>query len=279
MTCDPEGRQDYADDQTVSIEPRKQYAAARPALIRGVIWRRSGRRYRLPDLHSNNDYTKTLGTQLAAEMTLWNRCVRDLQAELPEQEFNTWIRPLQAVEDGPVLRLLAPNRFVVNTLQKQYLERILEIVVDHGIDAEVVVEVGSRHISPPISSGPKPRPVGINKPAPKTVESRLNRTFTFDADGRVSKLADTYKVTARRFDKTTATGGQGGYDIAKFWDTLDDDRFVADEDSTAMYNPDNEMLYDAIAFDKVKLNHVNGGNNKVEKAAAINFLLGEYEAP
>ncbi|MCZ6774497.1 MAG: chromosomal replication initiator protein DnaA, partial [Proteobacteria bacterium] len=128
---------------------------------------------------------------MAAEMTLWNRCVRDLQAELPEQEFNTWIRPLQAVEDGPILRLLAPNRFVVNTLQKQYLERILEIVGDHGIDAEIVVEVGSRHQSPPVSSGPKPRPVGINTPAPKTIESRLNRIFTFDAfiEGKSNQLA------------------------------------------------------------------------------------------
>ena len=48
------------------------------------------------------------------ETTVWNRCVRDLQAELPEQQFNTWIRPLQAIEDGPVLKLLAPNRFVVD---------------------------------------------------------------------------------------------------------------------------------------------------------------------
>jgi chromosomal replication initiator protein len=40
-------------------------------------------------------------------MTLWTRCIRDLQAEIPEQQFNTWIRPLQAVEDDGVLRLLA----------------------------------------------------------------------------------------------------------------------------------------------------------------------------
>jgi chromosomal replication initiator protein len=54
-------------------------------------------------------------------MTLWNRCIRDLQAEIPEQQFNTWIRPLQAVEDGGVLRLLAPNRFVVDWLQEHYI--------------------------------------------------------------------------------------------------------------------------------------------------------------
>ncbi|MGB5345442.1 MAG: DnaA N-terminal domain-containing protein, partial [Woeseia sp.] len=77
-------------------------------------------------------------------MTLWNRCIRDLQAEIPEQQFNTWIRPLQAVEDGSVLRLLAPNRFVVDWLQEHYIERILQIVDDSGESARVVVEVGSR---------------------------------------------------------------------------------------------------------------------------------------
>ena len=81
-------------------------------------------------------------------MTLWNRCIRDLQAEIPEQQFNTWIRPLQAVEDGGVLRLLAPNRFVVDWLQEHYIERIVEIVDGSDISAEVVVEVGSRQAAP-----------------------------------------------------------------------------------------------------------------------------------
>ena len=81
---------------------------------------------------------------MPAEMTLWNRCIRDLQAELPEQQFNTWIRPLQAVEDGEVLRLLAPNRFVVDWLEEHYIDRILQIVDDTGGGARVVVEVGSR---------------------------------------------------------------------------------------------------------------------------------------
>ena len=85
---------------------------------------------------------------MQADTTLWNRCVRDLQAELPEQQFNTWIRPLHAVEEGHVLKLLAPNRFVVDWLQQNYIERILELVDDAGSSTnEVVVEVGSRDAS------------------------------------------------------------------------------------------------------------------------------------
>ena len=55
-----------------------------------------------------------------------------MQAELPEQQYNTWIRPLQAVDEGAVLRLLAPNRFVIDWVQQHHLERILEVVDDTG---------------------------------------------------------------------------------------------------------------------------------------------------
>jgi chromosomal replication initiator protein len=84
---------------------------------------------------------------LSAESTLWNHCIRVLQAELPEQQFNTWIRPLQAVDEGAVLRLLAPNRFVIDWLQQHYMERILQLVDDGNANTEVVVEVGSREPS------------------------------------------------------------------------------------------------------------------------------------
>ncbi len=131
-----------------------------------------------------------MGTQLPAETTLWNRCIRDLQAELPEQQFNTWIRPLQAVEEGDVLRLLAPNHFVVEWLNKHYIDRILEIVDDSGAAAEVVVEVGSRQpvaqTARPVSAAP-----AANQPAVDTIESRLNPAFTFGAfvEGKSNQLA------------------------------------------------------------------------------------------
>ncbi len=130
------------------------------------------------------------GNLLQAETTLWNRCVRDLQAELPEQQFNTWIRPLQAVEEGTVLKLLAPNRFVVDWLQQNYIERILELVDGAGNGKnEVVVEVGSRHIpaAPTVISAPKV----ARGPAPAPIASRLNPDFTFSAfvEGKSNQLA------------------------------------------------------------------------------------------
>jgi chromosomal replication initiator protein len=125
---------------------------------------------------------------LQAETTLWNRCVRDLQAELPEQQFNTWIRPLQAVEDGSVLKLLAPNRFVVDWLNQHYLGRIEELVDGAGSTNQVVVEVGSRHVDtvPAVSRARPPRPSSA-----EPVVSRLNPDFSFEnfVEGKSNQLA------------------------------------------------------------------------------------------
>jgi len=125
---------------------------------------------------------------LHAETTLWNRCVRDLQAELPEQQFNTWIRPLQAVEDGSVLKLLAPNRFVVDRLQQDYIERILELVNNAGGASEVVVEVGSRQTAAPTVTKMSP---SIRPNAPAEITTRLNPAFTFSGfiEGKSNQLA------------------------------------------------------------------------------------------
>jgi chromosomal replication initiator protein len=134
-----------------------------------------------------------LGISLPAETTLWNRCIRDLQAELPEQQFNTWIRPLQAVEDEGRLRLLAPNRFVVDWLQEHYIQRILEIIDGSGGNTELVVEVGSRQGAPQPLERPRRVMPGMPSPdrGPATIASRLNPAFTFQTfvEGKSNQLA------------------------------------------------------------------------------------------
>jgi len=129
---------------------------------------------------------------LPVETTLWNRCIRDLQAELPEQQFNTWIRPLQAVEEGGVLRLLAPNRFVVEWLQQHYVDRILEIVGAADTDTEIVIEVGSRASAAPAVASRRPAPLTASgSVASSGVEPRLNSAFTFGqfVEGKSNQLA------------------------------------------------------------------------------------------
>ena len=128
---------------------------------------------------------------MSAESTLWNQCTRVLQAELPEQQFNTWIRPLQAVDDGSVLRLLAPNRFVIDWVQRHHLERILEVVDGAHAETEVVLEVGSRGPGAKVAVPSTPRPGAAFEKTREPVVSRLNPLFTFAnfVEGKSNQLA------------------------------------------------------------------------------------------
>ncbi len=61
-------------------------------------------------------------------MALWQQCASYLENELPEQQFNTWIRPLEPRESGEEVRLLAPNRFVLDWVAEKFLPRINDLL-------------------------------------------------------------------------------------------------------------------------------------------------------
>lgn len=65
-----------------------------------------------------------------ALIALWQHCLEQLQYELPAQQFNTWVRPLQASEENGQLVLSAPNRFVCDWVKNKYLERMQEILTE-----------------------------------------------------------------------------------------------------------------------------------------------------
>ena len=113
------------------------------------------------------------------EASLWSQCLRALEAELPEQQFNTWIRPLQAVEDQGSLRLLAPNRFVVDWIRAHVLARIEELLraARGGAPTGLTVEIGSRPVLP---AEARPAAAVLPRTPPPVLGARLNPDFTFD---------------------------------------------------------------------------------------------------
>ena len=128
--------------------------------------------------------------------SLWNRCLRVLESELPEQQFNTWVRPLQLVEREGELRLLAPNRYVIEWLAQNALPRIKELVraFAEGHAPEVVLDVGTRvgATAPPAAEfGASPPAPRLQRPPAAVLGSRINAEFTFDTfvEGKSNQLA------------------------------------------------------------------------------------------
>lgn len=120
---------------------------------------------------------------------LWKKCLDRLEEELSAQQFNTWIRPLQAEWQKNCLRLLAPNRFVMDWVKDRFVERIGELVSQYqgGALPVVVVQIGS-HRGPPVADISPPPVTTRRTPASG---GRLNPDFTFAAhiEGKSNQLA------------------------------------------------------------------------------------------
>ena len=129
--------------------------------------------------------------------SLWQKCVHRLEEELPAQQFNTWIRPLHAVENDSTITLLAPNKFVSEWINEQLLGRIEQIAdsVGDGLKLQIRVQVGSKQLTPEASkqSDPAPKqPVRrVRDQDSAAVNTNLNKDFTFDTfvEGKSNQLA------------------------------------------------------------------------------------------
>jgi chromosomal replication initiator protein len=124
----------------------------------------------------------------------WLSCLSRFEKELPAQQFNTWIRPLKLDADGTPsgeLRLLAPNRFVLQWVKERFLPRI--------------EAMGAEFFSSPVrvlltlDASPSPEPAKVvlppragKAPRPANVErSSLIPEFDFDnfVTGKANQLA------------------------------------------------------------------------------------------
>ncbi len=136
-------------------------------------------------------------------MNPWQRCIDHLKAELPPQQFNTWIRPLHAIQEPGRIRLLAPNKFVLDWVNNHYIELINLFFarLDGKDNLPVVLEIGSRprkreagainglgHIQ---KGGAPQQARGGQPPVEGVVESNINPNFTVDTfvEGKSNQLA------------------------------------------------------------------------------------------
>lgn len=108
---------------------------------------------------------------------LWQQCVDLLRDELPAQQFNTWIRPLQVEFENDELRVYAPNRFVLDWVNDKYIGRLHELLHERssGYAPSVSLLIGSKRPArvPQSVSTPAPTPMPVTPPpmpvAPATV--------------------------------------------------------------------------------------------------------------
>lgn len=127
---------------------------------------------------------------VVTQLDFWNRCLVHLQDNIPKQHFNTLIMPLQAQRDEGLVRLLAPNNFVLEHIKRDYLEQIhaaLARVDDEQLQLHIEVG-GSDDICGTNNSNSTGAATAKNH---KPVCGELTTHFTFDnyVEGKSNQLA------------------------------------------------------------------------------------------
>jgi chromosomal replication initiator protein len=134
--------------------------------------------------------------------SLWQSCVDQLAQELPEQQFNTWIKPLQAQvrEDFSGLTIFVANRFKLDWVRAQYSSRIAMLLEKlYGQPVQVELAITPREVI--VRTQPQPRSPDMAV-AEEVVEAgedrhtggpknRINSMLTFDTlvEGTANRMA------------------------------------------------------------------------------------------
>jgi chromosomal replication initiator protein len=134
--------------------------------------------------------------------SLWQSCIDQLAQELPEQQFNTWIKPLQAKvqDDFSKVTIFVANRFKLDWVRAQYSSRIgamLEKLYGQSIAVELAITPKETIARAQIQAAPadfvapdeagdvsEDRSAGLPK-------NRLNSMLTFDTlvEGTANRMA------------------------------------------------------------------------------------------
>ena len=141
-------------------------------------------------------------TGLGTGQGLWQTCVDQLAQELPEQQFNTWIKPLSAVvaPDLSKVTILLANRFKLDWVRAQYSSRIsslLEKIYGQAVELELALaprETATRVYAVRHEAEFLPVEESVDALEDKSLQStknRLNSALSFDTliEGTANRMA------------------------------------------------------------------------------------------
>ena len=138
----------------------------------------------------------------SAGQALWLSCVEQLAQDLPEQQFNTWIKPLVAnvADDLSKVTLFVGNRFKLDWIRAQYASQIAALLEKtYGQSIQVELAITPREIVSNPSNYPTLRgsfaaadvPVSSEDNAQNGFKNRLNSALTFETvvEGSANRMA------------------------------------------------------------------------------------------
>ena len=134
--------------------------------------------------------------------SLWLMCLQQLAQELPEQQFNTWIKPLKVdvALDGSKVIIWIANRFKLDWIRAQYLQQLsLLLEKFNGQPIKLELALIAKELQQPSFNTNKPpesefignATIPMEDPLLNGHKSRLNTALTFEnlVEGTANRMA------------------------------------------------------------------------------------------
>ncbi len=218
---------------------------------------------------------------------VWEKCLGVLESEFTPQQFHTWLKPLQLSPEqvDETLTLLAPNRFVVEWVKKNFYARIQELAAQFSESSIKVVSIEIGSSAPKVNVQKETatqaatpsqamRTTQIKKANDHFKNTYLNEKFIFSTfvEGNSNQLARaaSLQVAERPGDAYNPLFIYGGVGLGKTH------LMHAIGNEILMKNPDARVLYlhsERFVADMVKALQTNAINEFKRFYRSLNALL------
>ena len=113
------------------------------------------------------------------ENNIWIKCTEELSKVLYEKEMRTWIKPLGVKYNESGINILAPNKFMKDEVEKNFLDKIMLVINQIHSNLGVELSVESKVIPDQVTE------------TPRGFRTNLNKEMTFDTfvEGKSNQLA------------------------------------------------------------------------------------------
>ena len=203
----------------------------------------------------------------------WQWCLGRLEDELPPQQFNTWIKPLQANASEGGVTLAAPNRFIRDFVEERYAVLIAEVLAESGAQTtDVTIIVGGAPTASPTTNS-----------APVVVNAAVSRAPQPAVAPAIHVVNESFSSPHRAPASQTVPSHQHnlveGYTFRSFVEGKSNQLALAAAQQVAdnpgdSYNP--LFLYGGVGLGKTHLMHAVGNSLRRKKPdARIVYLHSE----
>ena len=114
---------------------------------------------------------------------LWDKCLEAFCDNLSEKQMKTWIHPLEVSCENDTLSVIAPNKFIKDTVESDFIELIKEMVLTKSNNQVSVVKLSLPEVKATARIVPKTKTSNI--------KSSLNPDLNFEnfVEGKSNQLA------------------------------------------------------------------------------------------